>query len=44
MLGYVVHLFWAVWEVVWYLVRMFILREPVSYHADVSSKIFALNE
>lgn len=30
MLGYVVHLFWAAWEVVWYLVRIFIFREPVS--------------
>ena len=30
MLGYIVHLFWAAWEVVWYLVRIFIFREPVS--------------
>lgn len=36
MLGYVVHLFWAVWEVVWYLVRMFILREPVSDQTNMS--------
>lgn len=35
MLGYIVHLFWAAWEVVWYLVRIFIFREPVSPAFDL---------